>query len=326
MIFPLRDEAGNLKVLYERVREAFRQAGVPSYELVFVDDGSRDESLTIIKTLRADDPCVRYLSLSRSFGHQAALFAGLCWARGRAVIMMDADLQHPPELIPEMIRLWREGYEIVYTTKRNAQIAWFWRWQMRLVYPVLSKLAGLRLSFGQSDFRLLDSKVAEVLRSMPEYRKFLRGLVSWVGFKQIGIAYTVPKRCEGRSKYSYRTLARLALDGLFAFSAFPLRMLLWFGITLSAILAPYMVWVMSLGVRRMLGEVVDYPTGWVTVVVAVLLIGSVQLVAIGLMGEYIARIFEQTQGRPPFIVREYSDQEQRAVPVPERWAEPVGLG
>ncbi|MBI4355014.1 MAG: glycosyltransferase family 2 protein [Candidatus Omnitrophica bacterium] len=306
LIFPVRNEAGNLEALYTRVRDALRQAQV-SYELLFVDDGSTDRSLELIKELRARDGQVRYLSLSRSFGHQAALFAGLCAVRGRAVIMMDADLQHPPELIPEMIRLWREGYEVVYTTKRQQALPWWWRWQMQMFYAVVSKLCGLKLSPGQSDYRLLDCRVAEVLRSMPEYKKFLRGLVSWVGFKQYGIEYTLPARQEGRSQYIYRDRLELALDGIFAFSVVPLRLLLLFGLIVATLTFPYIVVIVVLGVGRWLGSPVYLPPGWATVAVSVLWLGSIQLIAIGILGEYIARIYDQTKARPAFIIREASD-------------------
>jgi dolichol-phosphate mannosyltransferase len=317
LVFPVRDEEGNLEALWTRTRQACRQARV-SYEMLFVDDGSTDRSLERIKQLRQRDPNVRYLVFSRSFGHQAALVAGLHAARGRALIMMDADLQHPPELVPEMVRCWREGYEVVYTIKRNATIPRLWRWQMQLFYRVLSKLSGLELSFGQSDFRLLDRKVVEVLRGIPEYRKFLRGLVSWVGFRQVELAYTVPERISGRSKYSYHALAVLALDGMFAFSVTPLRGLLALGLLVSAVTLPYIGWVTCLGAWRLMGGAIDLPPGWVTVVASLLWLGSVQLIAIGIIGEYLARIFDQAKGRPAFIVRESSDREA-AMPLSTGW-------
>lgn len=309
VVVPVLDEAGNLEALYARVRQACADAGV-AHEFVFVDDGSRDASLAVIKDLRDRDPRVHYLALSRTFGHQAGLFAGLQFAQGDAVVMMDADLQHPPELIPEMVRRWREGYEVVYTAKRNARLPWLWRWQMRLFYRVMSRLSGLQLSFGQSDFRLLDRKVADVLRGIPEYRKFLRGLVSWVGFRQVCLDYTVAPRQEGVSKYSYRALSRLALDGVFSFSVLPLRLLFLFGLAVSAMTLPYVIWVFGLGVWRLAGGVVEMPSGWATVTVSVLWLGSVQLIGIGLLGEYIARIYDQTKGRPAFIVREASEPER----------------
>lgn len=308
VVFPVCNEAENLKALHRRVQEVFRQAEL-SYEMVFVDDGSQDRSLSIIKTLRVEDPRVRYLSLSRSFGQQAALVAGISCATGDAVIMMDADLQHPPELIPEMVRLWREGYDIVYTRKRNAHLPALWRWQMRLFYAIMSRLSGLRLSFGQSDFRLIDRNIANVLRSLQEYRKFLRGLVSWVGFKQTGLEYTVSERGGGRSKYSYRSLVTFAIDGVLSFSVVPLRLLLMFGLLVFCLTMPYVVWLSILGVRHLMGGAVDLPPGWATISVAVIWLGSVQLVAIGLVGEYVGRIYDQTKGRPEFIVRESSDSE-----------------
>ena len=316
LVFPVRDEAENLEPLYERVTASLRRAGV-SYELVFVDDGSHDRSLDIIKSLRAQDPCVRYLSLSRSFGHQAGLLAGMRSARGNAVIMMDADLQHPPELIPEMIGRWREGYEVVFTTKRDERMPWFWRWQMRAFYAMMSRLSGLPLGFGQSDFRLLDRKVVEVLCAMPEHRKFLRALVSWAGFKQVGLSYTMEERAQGRPKYSYRVRAQLALDGIFSFSALPLRFLLFVGLVVFAVTLPYLAWALTLGIQRMMGRQPNLPPGWVSVVVSVLWLGSMQLVGIGLLGEYLLRVYDETKGRPAFIVRECSDADRSTALGPE---------
>lgn len=306
LVFPVRNEADSLEALHQRAQTACRQAGV-SYEMVFVDDGSEDASLDAIKTLRRRDPAVRFVSLSRSFGHQAALMAGLAQARGAAAITMDADLQHPPELIPQMVRLWQEGYEIVYTTKRETGLPLLWKWQMRAFYAVLSRLSGLRLGLGQSDFRLLDRRVIDVLRSLPEHHKFLRGLVSWVGFRQEGLEYALEPRSQGQSQYRYRERIKLGVDGVLSFSALPLRFVLAFGLVIVALTMPYFVWVVVLGVMRLSGGQVDLPPGWVSVVASVLWLGSVQLISIGVLGEYIVRIYDQAKGRPEFIVREASE-------------------
>lgn len=309
VVFPVWNEEGNLETLYEQVREACQKAGA-SYEMLFVDNGSNDRSLEIIKRLRDTDPCVRFVSLSRNFGYQGGILAGLSYTRGEAVITMDADLQHPPSLIPEMIALWRQGYEVVYTIKRSAQLSGLKLQQMRLFYWLMSKLSGLKLSFGQSDFRLLDRKVADVIVAIPEYRKFLRGLVDWVGFRQVGLAYDVAPRRAGRSKFGYRELVSFAWDGILAFSIVPLRILFATGVIVASVSLAYVAFVVALGVMRLFGSKVDLPAGWVTLVASGMFLGSIQLIGIGLLGEYLGRLYDQTKGRPVFIVREAAGTER----------------
>jgi dolichol-phosphate mannosyltransferase len=306
MVFPVYNEEGNLEVLYESVRQALFQADV-SYEMVFVDDGSADGSLEIIKGLAKQDPCVRYISLSRNFGHQSGLFAGMSYSRGDAVITMDTDLQHPPPLILEMVRLWREGYEVVYTTKRNSQFSRLTGYQAQFAYWLLSKGSGLKLSFGQSDFRLLDRKVVTALLAIPEYRKFLRGMVDWLGFRQVGLEYYVPPRYSGQSKLSYRARVSFALDGILAFSTLPLRWMLGIGVIIAGAALLYALVATVLGILSLSGAGAQLPPGWATLAAAITFFGAVQLIAIGVLGEYIGRIYEQTKGRPVFIVRETSD-------------------
>lgn len=293
--------------LYQQVRDALQKAEVTSYEMVFVDNGSYDRSLEIMKTLRQNDPRVRYVSLSRNFGHQGGLLAGVSHSRGDAVITMDADLQHPPSLIPEMIRLWRRGCEVVFTMKRDTGLSAWRRLQMRMFYGVISQLSGLQLSFGQSDFRLLDRKVVGTILSIPEYRMFIRGIVNWVGFRQAGVSYDVAPRFTGNSKFSLRTLIGFALDGILAFSVVPLRWVFLVGALTAGVCFLYMGFAIVLGVLRLTGSVVTVPPGWATLAVAIMFVGSIQLIAIGILGEYLGRVFDQTKGRPMFIVRELSD-------------------
>ena len=252
VVFPVYNEDGNLEVLYQRVQDALLETGV-SYELVFIDNGSSDGSLDIIKRLSERDRCVRYVSLSRNFGHQGGLFARMTYSCGDAVITMDADLQHPPSLIPEMVRLWQSGYEVVYTIKRNHHVSGLKGWQVRSFYWLLSKISGLKLSFGQSDFRLMDRKVTEVLLRIPEYRKFLRGMVDWIGFDQVGLEYDVSERYSGQSKFSYRSLVSFALDGIMAFSTLPLRWMLGVGVMIALASLAYAVAAIILGLLDLAG-------------------------------------------------------------------------
>ena len=303
--FPVFNEQDNIQALYDAVVRALEPVGL-SFELIFVDDGSTDRSLEIVKALRQRDPRVEYVSLSRSFGHQRALVAGLRHARGAAVITMDADLQHPPSVLPEMIRLWRDGYEVVYTHKRSNHVRGLRLLQIRFGYYLISKWSGLRLSFGQSDFRLLDRKVLDVILAIPESRKFLRGLVQWVGFRQIGMPYDPAPRFAGEAKYTFRSLAALATNGVLSFSMVPLRSALVIGSGVAAASLVFGAIALVLGLLRVAGADVWLPPSWTLLAAALTLLAGVQLMAIGMVGEYLGRVLEQTKGRPEFIVRESS--------------------
>lgn len=314
VIFPVYNEEENLRPLYQRVQAALASVDI-NYELIFVDNGSCDRSLEIIKTLAKQDYRVCFVSLSRNFGYQGGLFAGMSYARGEAIITMDADLQHPPELLPELISLWRKGFEVVFTTKRNYHLSgWRYR-QVKIFYWVISKISGVKLSFGQSDFRLLDREVVDTLLSIQEYRKFLRGLVDWVGFRQVAVEYEVAERFSGESKFSYSSLISFALDGILSFSSLPLRWILLAGIILASLSFLYTLFALVVGVFVFFGLWDVAPPGWATLAVMITFLGGTQLIAVGVLGEYIARIYEQIKGRPVFIVRETSESELVRVPV-----------
>lgn len=308
VVFPIYNERENLKPLYDQTVKALSEVKI-NHEILFIDDGSHDGSLEAIKDLARQDPCVRFVSLSRNFGHQAALLAGLQFSHGDAVVTMDADLQHPPSLLPTMIRSWKEeGYDVVYTVKKIAQRS---RWiilQARLFYWFLSKLSPLKLSFGQSDFRLLDKKIVHLINTIPEYRKFLRGLVQWVGFKQTALEYEEEKRFRGHSKYPYRSLLGFAMDGILSFSFLPLRWSFVVGLMIGFLSFLYGIYYLVLGILNIsMGFNLQWPPGWATLAVAILFLTGIQLIALGILSEYVGRIYEQTKGRPAFIVKETSD-------------------
>jgi len=306
VVFPVFNERDNLNALHQRVSEAITETGL-DYELIFVDNGSVDGSLDVIKSLAAGDSHVRYICLSRNFGHQGGLFAGLAGSHGDAVITMDADLQHPPSLIPRMVALWQEGHEVVYTTKTGHRMGALKGLQTKIFYRVMSKISGLNLSFGQSDYRLLDRKVLDALLSIPEYRKFLRGTVEWMGFRQTGLELSVEERHSGESKFSYRSLVSFALDGILAFSTMPLRWFIATGALVALLAIAYAMYVTILALVEAMGGPVSVPPGWASVAVAISFFGGVQLLGIGVLGEYLGRVFEQTKGRPVYIVRETSE-------------------
>lgn len=304
VVLPVYNEGESIAHCIERLVAVMESLGQP-FELIFVDDGSRDESFSILENHAKRDTRIHVMSFSRNFGHQAALFAGLEHARGRAVISMDADLQHPPELIPRLVRLWQEGHEVVYTIKQVAEsFSMVRRMAMTVAYSIIRYTTGLEILFGQSDFRLLDRAVVDALLTMPERRKFLRGLVSWVGFKQAALAYEPAERYAGRSKYSYRKLFRLAFDGIFSFSALPLRATLVVG-CLAASLSLLYAFLSFLAV--VLGWTIPgfSPAlpGWFSTIMVVLFLGGVQLISIGLVGEYLGRVFEEVLHRPVYVVR-----------------------
>jgi len=310
VVLPVYNEEGNVDVVYAELKKTLSSAG-KGYEIIFVDDGSSDGSLERIKKLSFSDPAVRYVSLSRNFGHQNAIFAGMTEARGQAVISMDADMQHPPALISEMIKLWEEGNEIVYTTKEEYKLPPVKHFVIKTSYWFISRMSGLELRFGQSDFRLIGRKALDVLLTMPEYHKFLRGQVKWVGFRQKALPYKVEPRHSGVPKYSYETLYKLAMDGIFSFGRYPLHLVMMFNILIFFISAVYITFVFVNRILHMMGlPHVPIVLGWTTVVMSIFLLGSIQLMAIGILSEYVGRIYDQTKNRPVFIVKDKSNGEK----------------
>ncbi|MFN4894535.1 MAG: glycosyltransferase family 2 protein [Pseudomonadota bacterium] len=300
IVVPCLNEQGNIPTLLERIRAEL--AGKESFEAIFVDDGSTDRSLEVLRELAEKYPECHYVSLSRNFGHQQALKAGLDRARGECVIMMDADLQHPPALLGQLINRWREGYDIVYTVRQaNLTLPFFKRVSSRLFYKVINCLTEHPIEEGAADFRLVDRRVAAIISSMNDPFLFLRGLIPWLGFKQSSIAYNPDARLSGTTKYSLIKMARLALHGVTSFSVRPLRMATFFGTVMSGIAFAYLVYaLLSYFVYH-----ISLP-GWSSIVSSILLLGGIQLIMLGIIGEYLGMLYIQSKQRPTYIVREAS--------------------
>ncbi len=298
------NEEGNIKILYSRIKNVMEKSSF-SFELVLIDNNSSDKTYKILKSLNNKDKRVKCLSLSKTFGHQEALLAGIDHSKGDAVITMDSDLQHPPEIISNMLKLWVNGNKIVYTTKKIDYNIPFFRYNLtKLYYFIISKISVLKLSFGQSDFRLLDRQVVNILCKMKERPKFLRGLVDWVGFNNAGIEYSVQKRHSGESKYTFTKLLGYGLNGIFSFSMVPLRIFLVSGLIISTLCICYAIFNILLKILSVYFKSIIILPGWTTITIAILFFGSIQLIGIGLLGEYIGRIYEQVKERPEYIVKE----------------------
>ncbi len=304
IVAPAYNEEENLIPLYERIKAVMEKIG-RDFELIIVENGSIDRSLQILKDIHKKDSRVHYLSLTRNFGHQGALIAGIEYSRGDVVISMDADLQHPPEVIPEMIRLWENGYDLIYTTKRSQKDQLLIRKILnRFFYLLMNRLSGIELH-GESDFRLMDRTVVSVFCSLPERNKFLRGLTAWIGFRQIGIEYDVAPRIAGFSKFKFIHLIELAIDGIFAFSITPLRIFTIIGLMISTSSFIYGIYISVLKIYERITSNYNWaPPGWVTLAFVMLFFGGIQLIGIGLLGEYLGRVYDEVKRRPVYIVRE----------------------
>lgn len=300
IIIPAYNEAENIKVVTERLEQVLKS--YHDYEIIFVDDGSQDNTLKLIKELRQQDEKIYYLSLSRNFGHQNALKAGLDYARGDCVISMDADLQHPPELIPEMIAKWLQGYEIVHTVReKDPEESWFKNATAAVFYKLMNLISDIRIEPGTADFRLLDRKVVDVLKGFNESFLFFRGLVPWLGFNRYGLKYRAPKRFAGKSKYSFKKMISLALMGVTSFSIKPLRISTFLGLLFSISSFIYALYAIFASIFS--DKVVS---GWTSMIVSILFLGGVQLLVVGIIGEYLGKLFIESKKRPLYIIKEKS--------------------
>ena len=297
IVIPVFNEAENLPMLHARLTDAMNQVGV-DYEIVLVDDGSKDQSPEILKRLESEDRRVVVVEFARNFGHQVAISAGLEHSRGRVVCIMDADLQDPPEVLPSFLAKWQEGWEVVYAVRTERKEWWGKRLAYAVFYRLLQRVANIEIPLDAGDFCVMDRRVVDELVGMPERNRFVRGIRSWVGFKQIGVPYERQARHAGAPKYTFRKLLYLALDGLISFSHTPLRIITILGFTVS--LLSFLVASFYIIKKFTLGTGVP---GFTTLVVSIFFLAGLQLMTIGVIGEYIGRISDEVKHRPLYVAR-----------------------
>ncbi len=304
IIAPVYNEKDCLDILVSRISEVMDTTKEP-WELVIVDDGSQDGSTDIIRRLAKQDCRVRPVIFARNFGHQVAVTAGMDYSRGKAVVIIDADLQDPPEVILEMIERWKEGYQVVYAvrTEREGE-TWFKRTTASVFYRLIARITDVKIPLDTGDFRLMDRKVVDVMGKMRERHRFLRGMSSWVGFKQTGVHYKRAARFAGKTKYPLKKMLALALNAITSFSYFPLQLATYLGLItvgISILAIPAAIIVRLITQHPMLGQAAIF--------IAVLFLGGVQLISLGILGEYVGRIYDEVKGRPLYIISESPEEE-----------------
>ena len=295
---PVYNEIESLPELYDRVKVVLDDLGEP-WELILIDDGSTDGSSEWIEAISEEDPRIKPVIFARNFGHQIAVTAGMDFSQGCAVIIMDADLQDPPEVISDLVAKWREGYEIVYAvrTEREGE-TWFKKTTAALFYRLINRITDVKIPLDTGDFRLMDRQAVDVLSQMRERHRFPRAMAAWVGFRQTGVPYKRAARFAGETKYPFRKMLRLALNAITGFSYFPLQIATYLGFFaagVSIIAIPIVIAFRLVGSPAFLGQA--------TTLIAVLFLGGVQLISLGILGEYIGRIYDEAKGRPLYIVR-----------------------
>lgn len=299
IVVPVYNEEESIAVLYGALTSVLSSLGF-TYEIIFVDDGSTDGTARHLEAVADDDNRVRIITLSRNFGHMMAMTAGMDHATGRAVITMDGDLQHPPSLIPILTELWQGGAEVVNTIRREShRRRSFKQCSASLFYRLFNRVGGVTIPANGADFRLLDRKAVDALKNLRERSRFIRGLVSWVGFRQEFVIYDPPRRAAGQTKYPLGRMLSFALDGIVSFSTLPLRVAVYLG--MAVVFVSFVDLLYALYIRLFTDRAVE---GWTSLLVAVLFLGGVQLIFLGIIGEYIGRIFEETKQRPLYIIKE----------------------
>ncbi|MCX2827236.1 glycosyltransferase family 2 protein [Bacillus pseudomycoides] len=299
IIVPMYFEEEVAQECYNCLKSVTLQNNI-NYEFVFVNDGSTDRTMEILKGISAEDPRAKIVNFARNFGHQIAVTAGIDVAKGDAIVIIDADLQDPPEVIPELIAKWEEGYEIVYAKRkqRNGE-TWFKLVTAKYFYCFLNYMSDIDIPKDTGDFRLIDRKVADVFKQMKERNRFVRGMMSWIGFRQTYIQYERDERFAGETKYPLKKMIQFASDGIIAFSTKPLRMVMTLG--LISVLISIAVLIYSV-IVKIIGQ--DIQTGWASLMVAITFFSGMQLLGLGIVGQYIARIYDESKNRPIYVVKE----------------------
>ncbi len=308
IIAPIYNEINNLPELYPRIRDVMDSTGEP-WELVLVDDGSIDGSTDLIRELQTQDQRVRPVIFARNFGHQIAVTAGLDYSRGDAVVIIDADLQDPPEVILDMIAKWRDGYKVVYAVRSEREgESWFKEMTASVFYRLIYRITDVDIPLDTGDFRLLDRKVVNVMGQMRERHRFLRGMSVWVGFKQTGVEYKRAARFAGETKYPFKKMLKFATDAVTSFSYFPLQLAMYLGFIsagVSILAMPVVIILRASGSQAFFGQA--------TTLLAVLFLGGVQLISLGILGEYIGRLYDEAKGRPLYIVSEAPEEGKQGI-------------
>jgi glycosyltransferase involved in cell wall biosynthesis len=300
VVIPVYNEAENIPVLYGRLIAVLEDANI-NFEIVFVDDGSGDESVRRLDELGASDKRIVVIELARNFGHQVAITAGLDFARGQAIAVMDADLQDPPEVLPKFIAKWREGHDVVYAIREHRKEGWLKKASYKAFYRVLRRVSNVEIPLDAGDFCIMDRRVVDLLKNMPERNRFVRGIRSWVGHNQVGIPFERHARYAGTSKYTVGRLILLALDGLISFSYVPLRFITALGLSVS-FLSLFMA--VFFFVKKLLYGL--SPPGYASLIVSIFFLAGIQLITLGVIGEYVGRIFEEAKRRPMYVLRRVS--------------------
>jgi len=305
IIIPVFNEEENVQKLYDRLVSVVSQLST-DFELLFINDGSKDKTLDLVKSLSAFDPKVKYINLSRNFGHQIAVSAGLDACDGQRIVIIDADLQDPPELVLEMDQKMNEGFHVVFARRRKRKGESLAKLlTARLFYRLLARIASVEIPLDTGDFRIMDKKVVDVLKAMPEQNKFLRGQISWIGFKQTFVEYDRSERQGGKTGYTYGKMFRFALDGITSFSDAPLRLASWMGFAVSGVAFIALIYALW-------GKYVMHNSepGWASIIVSVLFLGGIQLISLGFIGEYLSRISSNVKQRPLYIVDETNTEKR----------------
>lgn len=297
IITPVYNEQELIENFYLEIKEVLEKIKY-DYEIIFIDDGSSDNSLALLQKIADKEKNAKVIVFSRNFGHMKALSAGIDFASGDAVITIDSDLQHPPQLIPQLLKKWEDGFEIVNTIReKTKEIPFFKNYSAVIFYWLLNRITKIKFPYNSADFRLIDRCVVDTIKNMQEHSRFLRGLIGWVGFRQTSILYRPQSRVSGKTKYSLFKMVSFAIDGITSFSSFPLRISTYFGLIVVFFSSIYIICAIYL---KILNRTVS---GWASVLVVVLFMGGVQLVFLGIIGEYLARVYEETKRRPPYIIK-----------------------